>query len=80
MARRRLVFFASADPAENPGPARNAYHFANVAAQAGLEAEVRLAGDAVKVALPGVIAATPRGDELREKLRLGAEGAFMVSM
>ncbi|MBA2450667.1 MAG: hypothetical protein H0V51_21860 [Chloroflexi bacterium] len=59
MSRRRLIFFTRADPVMDPGPAEMAYDFATVAARAGLEAEVRLAGDAVKVALPDGIVATP---------------------
>ena len=64
-ARKRLIFFASADPRERPDPTRNAFHFAGVAASAGLEAEVRLAGDAVLVA-KGQVADTDRGREAAE--------------
>lgn len=80
MSRRKLIFFASADPRVNPGPARSAYHFASVAAAAGLESEVRLAGDAVRLAQPGGIAGTARGDELREKVQAGRGGPFLVSL
>ena len=78
MPRRKLIFFASSDPRENPGPAWSAYHFANVAGKAGLEAEVRLAGDAVKVALPDGVAQSSKGIELRDKARAG--GPFLVSL
>ncbi len=80
MARRKLVLFTNSDPGVDPGPATNAYHFATVAANAGLEAEVRLAGDAVKLALPNAIVATPKGDELREKVRQGVEADYLVSL
>ncbi len=77
--RKKLIFFASADPAENPKPAWSAYHFAEVATKAGLDAEVRLAGDAVRVARPELMAASPRAEDLREKVRSGA-GRFFVSL
>ena len=78
--RKRLVFFASADPRTNPRPIWSAYHFAEVATRAGLEAEVRLAGDAVRVAREDGVMASPLGDEVREKTRVGARGAYAVSL
>lgn len=78
--QRKLIFFASADPGSNPDPAWEAYHFAGVAAQAGLEAEVRLAGDAVKVALPDGVAASVRGRELMEKVLTGGGAPYLVSV
>ena len=78
--RRRLVFFTSADPRDNPRPAWSAYHFAAVAAGAGLDAEVRLAGDAVRVAQPDGIADTPLGEEVRRKVRQGATAPHLVSL
>ncbi len=78
--RKKLIFFVSSDPRENPNPAWSAYHFAEVASRAGLEAEVRLAGDAVRVALPGGIAATDRGEELRGKVVRPAAQPFVVSL
>lgn len=80
MSRRKLIFFTRADPAVEPGPAEQAYHFATVAAQVGLEAEVRLAGDAVKVALPDGIAATAGGDELRARGQAGSQASYRVSL
>lgn len=80
MKRKRLVFFTSADPRSDPGPAWSAYHFATVAARAGLDAEVRLAGDAVRLAQPDGIDASTRGDELREKVASGVDGPFLVSL
>ena len=53
MPRRRLVFFAGLDPAISTRPSYMAYHFASVAHRSGLEAEVRLAGDAVDILKEG---------------------------
>lgn len=80
MARKHLVFFTSADPRSNPGPAWSAYHFATVAARAGLDAEVRLAGDSVRVAQSDGIQDSDRGNELRAKVEAGAGGPFLVSL
>lgn len=80
MTRKRLIFFASADPRSNPKPVWSAYHFANVAAGAGLEAEVRLAGDAVRIAQPDGAADTRDGREAREKARQGATAPCLVSL
>ncbi len=78
--RRRLIFFAAADPRYEPRPAWSAYHFAAVASAAGLDAEVRLAGDAVRVAQEGGIEDSPLGNELRGKARDGQDGPFLVSL
>lgn len=78
--RKKLIFFAASDPAEDPGPAWSAYHFAEVAARAGLEAEVRLAGDAVRVALPGMAAPSPKREQLDDKVKRGRGGGFLVSL
>lgn len=80
MPRRKLIFFASADPRTDPKPSWSAYHFAAIAGGAGLEAEVRLAGDAVRLAKLGGIAETPQGDQLREALKEGVDGPFLVSL
>lgn len=80
MTRKRLIFFAAADPRTNPRPTEKAYHFASVAARAGLEAEVRLAGDAVRVAQPDGVPATPDGAALREKALQGATAPYLVSL
>jgi predicted peroxiredoxin len=77
--RRRLIFFTTADPRSDPGPAGQAYHFASVAARTGLEAEVRLAGDAVRVAQPDGVAPTPAGHALRERA-LEASVPYLVSL
>ncbi len=80
MSRRKLIFFAAADTRTNPRPAWSAYHFADVAARAGLEAEVRLAGDAVRLAQPGGTEASALGEELIDKARLGARAPYLVSL
>jgi hypothetical protein len=80
MERKRLIFFAAADPRTNPRPAWSAYHFAATAAKAGLEAEVRLAGDAVRVAHLDSYADSTAGQELRDKALSGAAGPFLVSL
>ena len=76
----RLIFFASADPAADPKPIWSAYHFAEVASRAGLDAEVRLAGDAVRVAQDGTVAETELGLDLRTKVIDGALAAYLVSL
>jgi len=80
MSRRKLIFFAGADSRTNPRPSWSAYHFATVAAGAGLEAEVRLAGDAVRLAQPGGIAEGEQGDQLRQKVADSLEAPFVVSL
>ena len=77
--RRKLIFFTTADPRTNPGPAGQAHHFANVAARAGLEAEVRLAGDAVRLARPDGVADTPEGQALRARAQ-EASLPYLVSL
>lgn len=74
--RRKLIFFTTADPRVDPGAFFRAYHFATVATGSGLEAEVRLAGNAVDVANPEVLA----DDLARDLVRSGADGAFLVSL
>lgn len=77
---RKLVFFCSADPREDTGAFFRAYHFANVAAEAGLEAEVRLAGPAVDVTGLDTLPATEAGDLIRDKIRESIDGPFEVSL
>ena len=75
----RLIFFASSDPA-NPKPIWSAYHFAQTAARAGLDAEVRLAGDAVQVAQEATVAATELGVDLRRKIAASVSEPYLVSL
>jgi hypothetical protein len=77
--RRRLIFFTTADPRTDPGPAGQAYHFAAVAARTGLAAEVRLAGDAVRLARPDGVSPTPAGQALRATA-LEAGTPYLVSL
>lgn len=49
--RMRLVFAISSDPRVNPGPLRRASRYITTARRNGLEAELRVAGDAVAIAL-----------------------------
>lgn len=80
MSRKKLIFFTAADPRTDSGPAWSAYHFAEVAARAGLNAEVRLAGDAVRLAQPDGVANTDRGQELDVKVKAAVGGPFLVSL
>lgn len=77
---RKLVFFCSADPRDDTGAFFRAYHFANVAAQSGLDAEVRLAGSAVDVTDLNTLPCTEAGDLIREKIRESIDGPFDVSL
>lgn len=79
MDRKRLIFFVSSDPRTDPGPASSAYHFATVAAGAGLDAEVRLAGDGVRVAQLEA-GSDPALEALREKSRKAAAEPYLVSL
>jgi hypothetical protein len=80
MTRKRLIFFVGADPRSNPRPVGQAYHFAAVAARAGLVAEVRLAGDAVRIAQDGGVANTPEGAGVQAKARQAAVAPYLVSL
>jgi sulfur relay (sulfurtransferase) complex TusBCD TusD component (DsrE family) len=68
MARKRLIFFVSADPAADRSPVAAAYRFAAAAASADLDAEVRLAGDAVLVADPAYVAGLDGSELLRQRI------------
>ena len=65
MARRKLIFFTGKDPASDSTRVWTAYHFGLTAHNAGLDAEVRLAADAVKALREDGL---PDGDE-RERVR-----------
>ena len=77
--RRKLVFFTTADPRTQVEAVFRAYHFATVAASAGLEAEVRLAGEAVSVADPDVLPDTDLGRDVRQRVAAGTDAPFAVS-
>lgn len=68
MDRRKLIFFVGANPATDPGRLTAAYRFASAAAGAALDAEVRLAGDAVLAADPAFIATVAGSEALRRRI------------
>ena len=68
MDRRKLIFFVGANPATDPDLLTAAYRFASAAAGASLNAEVRLAGDAVLAADPAFIATVDGADALRQRI------------
>lgn len=75
MDRMKLIFFVAANPATDAGRLSAAYRFASTAAGAALDAEVRLAGDAVLAADPTFIATVAGGDDLRGRIdRASADG------
>jgi hypothetical protein len=78
--RKKLIFVSSADPRHDPEPIRPAYLWATTAAKEGLEAEVRLVGEAVRAAHPDEIKEFERIDALREGILAGASGNFLVSL
>lgn len=80
MSRKRLIFFVTADPAADPSPVAAAYHFASAAASADLDAEVRLAGDAVLVADPAYVASLDGAEALRERVDAAADGRVDVTV
>jgi len=77
---RKLIFYCSADPREDTGAFFRAYHFANVAAKSGLEAEVRLAGSAVDVTDLDTLPQTEAGDLIRTKIGESFDAKFDVSL
>ena len=80
MHRKRLIFFVTADPAAEPSTVAAAYHFANAAAAADLDAEVRLAGDAVLVADPAYVARVDGIESLRQRVDATADGHVDVTV
>ena len=80
MDRRKLIFFVGANPATDPGRLAAAYLFAETAAGAALDAEVRLAGDAVLAADPAFIATVDGGDALRKRIDAAPDDGFDASV
>ena len=78
--RMKLVFFVAADPAKDANRLSAAYHFASAADAAGLNAEVRLADDAVLAADPAYVATVPGGDVLRNRMDTGLNSGVEVSV
>ena len=68
MNRMKLIFFVGANPAADAGRLSAAYRFASAAAGATLDAEVRLAGDAVLAADPAFVATVQGADDLRDRI------------
>lgn len=77
--RRKLIFFTTADPRTSTDPLFRAYHFASVASASGLEAEVRLAGEAVSVVDLDAVPDTDLGRDVRQKIAAGSDAPFLVS-
>ncbi len=80
MQRRKLVFFAGGDPAISTRPAFMAYHFATVAQKAGLESEVRLAGDAVEILKEGGVPDPGYNKRLINYMNEAVESGLFVSV
>ena len=80
MQRKKLVFFAGLDPAISTRPAFMAYHFALVAHRPGLQAEVRLAGDAVDILKDGGIPDPGSNKRLLNYLSEAVETGLFVSV
>jgi sulfur relay (sulfurtransferase) complex TusBCD TusD component (DsrE family) len=76
----KLIFFVGQDPARDAGRVCAAYRFATAATGAGLDAEVRLAGDAVLAADPAFVAAVPGADELRARIDAASSQGMDVSV
>lgn len=79
MSRKRLIFFVTADPAVDSSAVVAAYQLAAAATEAGLDAEVRLAGDAVLVADPGYVATVAGSITLRDRVDRAAATRITVS-
>lgn len=80
MQHRKLVFFAGLDPAISTRPAFMAYHFASVAQRSGLEAEVRLAGDAVEILKEGGVPDPGSNKRLLDYMNEAVESGLFVSV
>ena len=76
----KLIFFVAANPASDAGRVSAAYRFASAAVGADLEAEVRLAGDAVLAADPAFLATVPAAAELRSRIDGAPDERFDVSV
>ncbi len=74
MGPKKLIFFVADDVEAEAASVATAYHFAAAGADAGLRAEVRLAGDAVLVADAAYVATLKGGATLRGRID-GAAGA-----
>ena len=80
MKRMRLVFFVSTGPANEASRVSSAYHLASVADAAGLDAEVRLADDAVLSVDPAYVATVRGAGELRRRMDSASRTGVVVSV
>ena len=80
MKRMKLIFFVAANPVSDAGRVGAAYRFATAAADAALDAEVRLAGDAVLAADPAFVATVPGADDLRTRIDRARSRGLDVSV
>src|SRR5215213_951441 len=80
MNRMKLIFFVGANPASDAPAVSAAYRFASAAAGADLDAEVRLAGDAVLLADPAFVATVQGGDGLRAQIDGASAAGLDVSV
>ena len=80
MKRMKLIFFVGANPAKDADRVAAAYHFASAADGAHLDAEVRLAGDAVLAADPAFVATVAGADNLRSRMDTASSRGVDVSV
>lgn len=80
MDRKKLIFFVATDPAAEARPITSAYRFALAAAATGIDAEVRLAGDAVLVADPAYVATVGGSETLQGWVDGAVTGRVDVSV
>lgn len=80
MKRMKLIFFVGANPAVDAGRLSAAYQLASAAAGAALDAEVRLAGDAVLAADPAFVATIHGADDLRDRIDNAAQQGLDVTV
>jgi sulfur relay (sulfurtransferase) complex TusBCD TusD component (DsrE family) len=76
----KLIFFVGANPASDAGRLSAAYRFAAAAVGAALDAEVRLAGDAVLAADPAFVATVAGADDLRRRIDEAPGQGLVVSV
>jgi sulfur relay (sulfurtransferase) complex TusBCD TusD component (DsrE family) len=76
----KLIFFVGANPATDAGRLSTAYRFACAAAAESLDAEVRLAGDAVLAADPAFVATVAGAEDLRSQIDEASRGGLDVSV
>ena len=79
MGHRKLIFFTDHSDTISTGPVWTAYYFALVAHRAGLEAEVRLAGDAVDVFKRERTALSDSSDRLTKHMHEAVDSALFIS-